>query len=134
MICSRCGAQNFDGARYCSNCGQELAPRAVLAQSPLATASGGATNLPDPQHAFWLEFVLGIFGFLGIGWIYAGHIPTGLAMLIGWWLIVVTGLGGSFFTGGLGCCLWLPVHFIAPFVSALIIRREIEKNNGVIRS
>jgi hypothetical protein len=130
MICPRCGAENFAGARFCSNCGRDLSPRAVVARSPLAAASGGPTHVPDPQNAFWLEFLLGIFGFLGIGWIYAGHLPTGLVMLIGWWVIVVSGLGGSLFTGGLGCCLWLPVHFVAPFVSALIVRREVERYNS----
>jgi hypothetical protein len=85
-------------------------------------------SVPDPNTAFVLEFVLGLFGFLGIGWVYAGRIPLGLVMLAGWWIIVASGFGGSLLSGGLGCCLWLPVHFVAPFVSALLVKNELLKN------
>ena len=78
-------------------------------------------SVPDPNTAFVLEFVLGLFGFLGIGWVYAGRIPLGLTMMAGWWLVVVSGLGGSVSTGFLGCLLWLPIHFVAPFISALLM-------------
>ena len=47
-------------------------------------------------------------------WVYAGRIPLGLTMMAGWWLVVVSGLGGSVATGFLGCLLWLPIHFVAP--------------------
>ena len=119
MICPRCGAANNAGVRFCSNCGQAL-------NAPAAMSVPRA--LPDPNTAFVLEFVLGLFGFLGIGWVYAGRIPLGLAMLAGWWLIVASGIGGSVLSGGLGCCLWLPVHFVAPFVSALMVKNELLRN------
>lgn len=44
MICSRCGMQNSEGARFCSNCGQSLAPQAALPATPVL----GARALPDP--------------------------------------------------------------------------------------
>ena len=129
MICPRCGTQNSDTARFCANCGQTL-----QSQSVVPPISFPAQHLPDPNTAFVLELLLGIFGFLGIGWIYAGQVIVGLVMLIGWWVVVISGAGGSFFTGGLGCCVWLPVHFVAPFVSALVIRSEIEKKNRMTMS
>ncbi len=124
MNCPRCGTQNADQARFCSNCGQPLT--AQVAATPRTPAA--AKPMPDPSTAFVLELVLGLFGFLGIGWVYAGRTTLGLVMLVGWWVIVIGGLGGSFVTGGLGCCLWLPVHVGAPIVSALLVRSEIEKN------
>ena len=36
----------------------------------------------DKNVAFVLELVLGLFGFLGIGWIYAGDIPQGVLRLV----------------------------------------------------
>ncbi len=119
MKCPRCGTENAESARYCSNCGQSLVPQAVTTAKPL----------PDPNTAFVLELLLGLFGFLGMGWIYAGHIVLGLVMLVGWWLVVISGLGGSFLSGGLGCCLWLPIHVVAPLVSALIVRGDVQKIN-----
>lgn len=123
MICPRCGAQNSDGARFCSNCGQPLAAQ-VAATSGVAAAN----TTRDPNTAFVLELLLGLFGFLGIGWVYAGKTTLGIVMLVSWWLIVGVGLGGSVLTGFIGCCLWLPVHFVVPLVSAMLIRNEIEQN------
>ncbi len=123
MKCPRCAAENPDAARFCANCGQPLAAPAA----PLVPAFGPVPR-PDPSTAFALEFVLGIFGFLGTGWLYSGRTVLGLVMLAGWWLIVASGIGGSLLSGGLGCCLWLPVHFIAPLVSALVVKSELERN------
>ena len=123
MICPRCGTSNSDSARFCANCAQPLTPRAAAVPQNQALQS-----VPDPNIAFVLEFVLGIFGFLGIGWVYGKRTTLGLVMLVGWWVLVVAGVGGSLATGFLGCILWLPVHFVAPFVSALLVRRELENN------
>ena len=125
MQCPRCAAENADHARFCSNCGQPLAAQVSSLGTGLPTA---AAVSPDPNTAFLLEFVLGLFGFLGIGWVYSGRTLLGLVMLVGWWLVVASGLGGSLLSGGLACCLWLPVHFVAPFVSAMLLKGEIEKN------
>ena len=116
--CPRCGAQQPNGARFCSNCGQPLSAQ---------VASPVNRTLPDPNTAFVLEIVLGLFGFLGIGWVYAGRVPLGLILLVGWWLVVASGFGGSLLSGGLGFCLWLPVHIVAPFVSAMLVKSEVEK-------
>ncbi len=118
ITCPRCGAQQPAGARFCSTCGQSLS-------APVATPI--ASTLPDPNTAFALEIVLGLFGFLGIGRVYAGRVPLGLILLVGWWVVVASGFGGSLMSGGLGCCLWLPVHIVAPIVSALLVKSEVEK-------
>jgi zinc-ribbon domain len=123
MNCPRCGAQNAATARFCANCAQPLVPQAVAVPQ-----NAGMQPVPDPNTAFVLEFVLGIFGFMGIGWVYGRRTTVGLVMLVGWWLVVATGIGGSLASGGFGCCLWLPVHFVAPFISAILVRSELEKN------
>ncbi|MBI5877604.1 MAG: zinc ribbon domain-containing protein [Chloroflexi bacterium] len=123
MKCPRCAAENTEAARFCANCGQPLAAQAA----PL-TALFAPAAVPDPNTAFVLEFVLGIFGFLGVGWLYGGRTVLGLVMLVGWWLFVASGISGSLLSGGFGCCLWLPVHFIAPLISALVVKNELERN------
>lgn len=123
MICPRCGASNAENARFCANCAQPLAPQAAA-----VSRNQAAQSVPDPNIAFALEFVLGIFGFMGIGWVYGRRTTVGLVMLVGWWVLVVAGIGGSVATGFLGCFLWLPIHFFAPLISGLLIRKELEKN------
>jgi zinc-ribbon domain len=122
MTCPRCGAANAANARFCANCALPLAPQAA------AVPQNAVPSVPDPNTAFVLEFVLGIFGFLGIGWVYGRRTTVGLVMMVGWWLLVAGGIGGSVASGGIGCCLWLPVHFVAPFISAILVRNELEKN------
>ena len=41
----------------------------------------------DPMVALLLELIGGFFGFLGIGWIYAGKPAGGIILLIGYWLL-----------------------------------------------
>jgi len=123
MKCPRCAAENAEAARFCAHCGQPLAAQAAPFATPFAPAA-----MPDPNTAFVLEFVLGLFGFLGIGWLYGGRTVQGIVMLAGWWLFVASGIGGSLLSGGLGCCLWLPVHFVAPLISALVVKNELERN------
>jgi len=122
MTCPRCGAANAANARFCANCALPLGPQAA------AVPQNAVPSVPDPNTAFVLEFVLGIFGFLGIGWVYGRRTTVGLVMMVGWWLLVAGGIGGSVASGGIGCCLWLPVHFVAPFISAILVRNELEKN------
>ena len=123
MNCPRCGATNTETARFCANCAQPLAPQAAAVPQNAA-----ARSAPDPNTAFVLELVLGIFGFMGIGWVYGHRTTLGLVMLLSWWLVVVAGIGGSVATGFFGCLLWLPVHFVAPFISATLVRKELEQN------
>ena len=123
MNCPRCGAKNADNARFCANCAQPLA-----AQTAAVPQNAAMQSVPDPNTAFVLEFVLGIFGFMGIGWVYGRRTTLGLVMLVGWWLLVAGGIGGSLASGGIGCCVWLPIHFVAPFISAILARNELEKN------
>ena len=38
----------------------------------------------DPFMALLLEIVGGFFGFLGIGWVYAGQPAVGILLLVGY--------------------------------------------------
>lgn len=40
----------------------------------------------EPGTALILELIPGLFGFPGIGWMYAGQVGRGLATLFGWWI------------------------------------------------
>jgi hypothetical protein len=137
MNCPRCNAENADHARFCANCGQPLTPQTASLQpiqpvtstpAPAPTVKATVTP-PDVNTAFVLELVLGLIGFMGVGWMYGGHITVGAILLVGWWLAMAVGIGGSFITVGLGCCIWIPVQFVAPFISALILRNQLQSQN-----
>jgi hypothetical protein len=131
MNCPRCNAENADHARFCANCGQPLTPQtASLAPIPPTAppaSSVTTTTPPDVNTAFVLEVVLGLIGFMGVGWMYSGQLAVGVILLVGWWIGMAVGLGGSALTLGAGCCLWIPVQLVAPFISAIILRNQLQK-------
>lgn len=43
-----------------------------------------ASSTKDPNTAMVIEIVAGYFGFLGIGYLYAGRTAAGLLRLFGW--------------------------------------------------
>ena len=92
---------------------------------------GGAPK--DPDTAFLIELVGGIFGLLGLGYVYVGLTNEGLIRLLGFWVLIMVLWGGfSLFatvTFGLGMCLApvpLVIHVGAVIISALDLKKAME--------
>jgi TM2 domain-containing membrane protein YozV len=82
----------------------------------------------DPFVAFVLEVVGGFFGFLGLGWIYAGRPAMGIALLIGYWLLDwVIGVTLSVVTIGLWCFVWPAQNLIFGAISGYLAYRWLEQ-------
>jgi TM2 domain-containing membrane protein YozV len=82
----------------------------------------------DPFIALVLEVVGGFFGFLGLGWIYAGRPAMGLALLIGYWLLDwILGVTLSIVTIGLWCFVWPAQNLILGAVSGYLAYRWLEE-------
>lgn len=79
------------------------------------------TNSNDTL-AMIIEGVFGFFGFLGIGWMYAGNVGTGILALIGMWVFIAIETTISFFTGGIAMCLLGPLHIVIIVFSAIKAR------------
>ena len=76
--CSNCGAQIAEGALLCPQCGASQEEHAVAARAPV--------HQHNPNTAFLIELVGGLFGFLGLGHIYAGRTGDGVLRLVLWLL------------------------------------------------
>jgi hypothetical protein len=76
-----------------------------------------ARPVKDRSLAVILEVLLGLFGFLGIGWIYAGDTNRGLITLVAFliWNAVLTTI--IVFTVGIGC-ICIPINWIIIAASA----------------
>lgn len=94
----------------------------------------------DPSVAMILEITLGLGGMPGMGWIYADRVDAGLKLLIGYWLFLVTLLGGymvltvATFGFGmiLGICIipiFLAVHLGLIFISATRVNDYLKFHN-----
>jgi hypothetical protein len=82
----------------------------------------------DPFIALILEVVGGFFGFLGLGWIYAGRPAMGIALLIGYWLLDwAIGVTLSIVTIGLWCFVWPAQNLIMSAISGYLAYRWLEE-------
>lgn len=136
MSCPACENPVIPSYDYCPKCGSWLLSGTPSAYSPTVpldprgTYPGNQglrghaqTGLKDENLAFVLEVIPGLFGFLGIGHIYAGNVTRGVTLLVCYWLFVTVEFGLIFVLVGL--CL-TPANFILPLLSALWVKRELE--------
>lgn len=115
--CPNCRYDSLDSARFCSNCGANLAA-APGSPAPYPPLYGQSYNQPyygysgvqqkDPAIATILALVAGVFGLMGMGHIYLGRITRGLLILVGgialWFLAVFFLFSGVFGPTGI---LWI---------------------------
>jgi TM2 domain-containing membrane protein YozV len=84
----------------------------------------------DPFVALLLEVVGGFFGFLGIGWIYAGRPVKGVVLLLGYWLLDwIVGLVLSFATLGVWCFIWPAQNLVLGAISGYLAYRWLERQD-----
>ena len=89
----------------------------------------------DPSTGLLVELLPGLFGFLGIGYLWAGETALGLGLLLGYWcfwgLIAVL----TILTFGLLFCFFpffILLYFAAPFISALLLQKRLRQRQTTI--
>jgi hypothetical protein len=82
----------------------------------------------DRTLALVAEVLPGLFGLLGIGWIYAGSTTTGIAILIGFLLWNFFAIILDVITAGIFACVHLPVNMIAVVGSAILLYNYTKKH------
>ena len=83
----------------------------------------------DPMVALLLELICGFFGFLGIGWIYAGRPVGGIILLVSYWLLDwIVGLTLAIATLGAWCCVWPAQNLLFGALSGYLVYRWLEQH------
>ncbi len=129
MICQECGTALEEGAAFCPSCGTRVQAEGQQTTTASANAGAGTSAAVAPgakskSTALILEVVAGLFGFLGIGWIYAGETQKGILILIG--NFVLQGLV-LVFTLFFGVICTIP---ISAAISAYLLNEHIKKSPG----
>lgn len=146
-VCQTCGRLNPPAAQQCQFCGASL-PSTPLYQDPFrarpqqqsvpadrwgAQGQGYATNPPglkDPNTGLVIELLPGLFGFMGIGYIWAGEVALGIGLLIGYWVAGAMLAVLTVITFGLLLCFF-PVYLLlwpgAPIISAIVLQRRMKR-------
>jgi len=86
-----------------------------------------ASKAKSPWKVFWVEFLGGLVGFLGLGWFfYLDTFWAGCLSLLGWWIVIallVIGVIASLFNP-LFLLIIIPVWIFVPLFSAIIAMRK----------
>ena len=90
---------------------------------------------PQPRDstdsiAMILEIIFGIFGLMGMGWLYAGNILTAVLIFIGFTILLVIEGVLSALTGGICACLAFPVNIAVAVVSGLRVQDYVRRTNA----
>lgn len=83
---------------------------------------------PGRELAILLEILPGLFGILGLGWIYAGNKKIGVALLIGFLVWDLIALIATIVSGLSACFCTLPINILAVIVSVLMLNRFMQKS------
>lgn len=81
----------------------------------------------EPSTGLLLE-LLGLVGFAGIGWLWAGRTGIGLLMLFGFWVFL--GIEIMLLFVLVGFCM-VPFNFVIPVASALLIQKYLREQPRV---
>ncbi len=140
--CRTCGKLNPDGAAQCQYCGAALA--AAVYQDPFvhqrpqpqqgqqmaeASYAPPGVGFKDPGTGLLLEMIPGFFGFMGVGYLWAGEVGLGLAIMVGYWLFWGAFAVLAVLTLGLLLCLLpivIPLYIAAPIVSGIMLQRRLQ--------
>jgi len=155
MKCPHCSYENLDAARFCANCGQEVAALTSALESnelppipapvpppqtpnppayPLSNLQPQAQYAPmhrplkDRSVAYILEILPGLFGILGIGWLYAGNTGVGIAWLIGVLLWDVFAIIIDIASVGFGCFCSVPVNIVLITLSSVLLSNYVKQH------
>lgn len=90
---------------------------------------GGKQSDSADIIAMVLEAVFGLFGILGLGWLYAGNIPVAIAVFIGFLIIAVIEIFIVSITLGLAACIIIPFNLVIAIISGLKARDYV-RNSG----
>lgn len=97
-------------------------------ETPAKPAPVYPTTKKERGIALILEILPGLFGFLGIGWIYAGNLTVGLIALVAFLMFVAIEVVIAIVTLGFGACCLLPLNIIIVAVSALLLNNYIQQH------
>ena len=80
----------------------------------------------DPTTGLLLELI-GLLGFMGIGWIWAGETAIGVALLIGWWIVAPTLIFVATLLSFvlIGLCMF-PLLPLIPIASGVILMNRLK--------
>ena len=79
--------------------------------------------------AMVVEIIFGLFGVLGMGWLYAGNLPYAIAAFVGYGILVFIEVAIITATLGFAACVAIPLNIAIAVISGLRARDYV-RNTG----
>ena len=97
---------------------------------PIYSPPANAISSPHKERiiALLLEILPGIFGLLGIGWIYSGNTTSGILWMIGVMVWNCGAIIAAVLTGGLGLICSVPINWVFLAISAIFLHRYTKQH------
>ena len=80
--------------------------------------------------ALIIEIVFGLFGILGVGWLYAGNFVAALLVFVGFMVLVAIEAFLAFVTFGLAACFIAPLNIAVAIISGLRVRDYVRETGA----
>jgi len=77
-----------------------------------------------------IEIVFGIFGLMGMGWLYVGNFLYAILIFAGFFILLLIEVGVITLTFGICACLFLPLNIVIAVVSGLRVRDHVRQTNA----
>ena len=94
---------------------------------PPAPYPYGYAQQQDHSTAIVLEAILSVFGIYGIGWMYRGHVGTGVALLVLGFVWVGIAILISLFTFGIGLLCVAPLHLVFIVLDVIALNNTLRQ-------
>jgi hypothetical protein len=108
---------------YSTALDEPVQPAPVVSRQDYPAPTTASKPHKDRGLALVIEILPGLFGFLGLGWIYSGNLTVGLIWLVGFFIWTVTATILSVVTAGIGIFCWLPISLTCIIISAVTLHR-----------
>ena len=77
-----------------------------------------------------VEFIFGVFGILGMGWLYAGNFPIAIGIFIGYAILIFIEAAITTATIGFALCIIIPFNLVILVISTLRVRDYVRRSGA----
>ena len=124
-------AQPGQGGGYGPNPDRQQHYRGQYGMPPARPYAVQLIAVKDPGTGLLLEILPGLFGFLGIGWLWAGETGIGIALLLGYWVFLFS--EGLFIVFSFGlllfCCA--PLNLAVLLASGFLLQKRLRDRQAL---
>jgi hypothetical protein len=105
-------------------------PPPPIVTSPYITSTAGGSPDSTDTIAMVIEIVFGVFGLMGMGWLYVGNFLYAALIFIGFVILLTIEVVLITLTAGFCACVAFPLNLVIVIVSGLRVRDYVQRTGA----